>query len=91
MADWLEAQLVDPDRPANLVVESQLALSDHLKLKKLGSDGTMPSCSMSDHGLVPVNCPRIASKRADASASETRNRIPWSVVVPADRMKAWKR
>jgi hypothetical protein len=37
MADRLEAQLVDPDRPTNLVVESQLALSDHLKLKKLGS------------------------------------------------------
>jgi len=36
-ADWLEAQLVDPDRTANLVVESQLALSDHVKLKKLGS------------------------------------------------------
>src|ERR1035437_2622584 len=37
---------------------------------------TTRSWSTLDQGLLPVNCPKTSSRRADTSASEIRNRIP---------------
>jgi hypothetical protein len=54
--------------------------------RSLVCGGTTRSCSTGDQGVVPVNCPKITSKRAGNSASQIRNRIPWSVVKPSVRI-----
>jgi len=56
--------------------------------RSLVCGGTARSCSTGDQGVVPVNCPKITSKRAGNSASHIRNRIPWSVVKPSVRIDA---